>query len=283
MTESEWLEATDLTSLLLHLRLRKRPATSPRKLRLFACASLRHIDHLLPDERLRGAIAAVERFCDDGERLGDMRDARTAVLELQQRFHRPLSAEESSWLWKTNSSCRIQTLLNRVDAANQPAFLAVVAARALTTMPRSRSDQRLSGQIARWVSDYSAMAATRVNRTTGKGEHKYPLSTLRDIFGNPFRPLTIDSAWCAWNDGTVVKLAQAIYTERELPSGYLSVGRLAILADALEDAGCTNNEILAHCRGPGPHVQGCWVVDLLLGTTGLNGLDQDSTRRRRKE
>lgn len=88
---------------------------------------------------------------------------------------------------------------------------------------------------------------------------------LRDIFGNPFRPVTIDPAWTTWNNCTVVKLAEAIYQDRDLPSGCLDAGRMAILADALEDAGCSDEDILPHCRGPGPHVRGCWVVDLLLG------------------
>ena len=82
---------------------------------------------------------------------------------------------------------------------------------------------------------------------------------LRDIFGLlPFRPVTIAPAWAIWNDATVVKLAQGIYDDR-------AVGRLPILADALEEAGCDNADILTHCRQPGPHVRGCWVVDLLLG------------------
>jgi hypothetical protein len=61
-----------------------------------------------------------------------------------------------------------------------------------------------------------------------------------------------------WNDGTVIKIAQAIYNERAFE-------RLPILADALEDAGCDNADILRHCREPGEHMRGCWVVDLLLG------------------
>lgn len=77
---------------------------------------------------------------------------------------------------------------------------------------------------------------------------------LRDIFGNPFRPTTLDQSWLT---STVTALAHAIYQER-------AFDRLPILADALEDAGCTNQEILAHCRGPGPHARGCWAVDLLL-------------------
>jgi hypothetical protein len=81
---------------------------------------------------------------------------------------------------------------------------------------------------------------------------------LRDLIGNPFRPLNIDPSWLSWRDGTIPKMAQAIYDE-------YAFDRLPILADALEDAGCTDVAILEHCRGEGPHVRGCWVVDLLLG------------------
>jgi hypothetical protein len=82
---------------------------------------------------------------------------------------------------------------------------------------------------------------------------------LRCIVADPFRPVpSIAGSWLAWNGGAVYKLAEAIYEER-------AFDRLPILADALEDAGCTDAAILDHCRGPGPHVRGCWVVDLLLG------------------
>jgi hypothetical protein len=85
------------------------------------------------------------------------------------------------------------------------------------------------------------------------------------IFGNPFRPVSLDLAVLTWNDATVVRLAQAAYDERHLPAGTLDNGRLAVLADALEEAGCTSEDVLGHLRGPGPHVRGCWAVDLLLG------------------
>jgi hypothetical protein len=61
-----------------------------------------------------------------------------------------------------------------------------------------------------------------------------------------------------WNDGTIAKLAEAIYEE-------WAFDRLPILADALEEAGCTSEELLTHCRAGGEHVRGCWAVDLLLG------------------
>ena len=86
-----------------------------------------------------------------------------------------------------------------------------------------------------------------------------PNDLIRDIWGNPFRQVSIAAGTVlAWNDGAVHKLAQAIYDARALD-------RLPLLADALEDAGCTDADILGHCRGGGEHVRGCWVVDLLLG------------------
>jgi hypothetical protein len=88
---------------------------------------------------------------------------------------------------------------------------------------------------------------------------------VRDIFGNPFRPVAIAPAVLSWNDAVVVRLAQAAYQERHLPAGTLDNGRLAVLADALEEAGCTDAGILGHLRGPGPHVRGCWAVGLCLG------------------
>jgi hypothetical protein len=89
---------------------------------------------------------------------------------------------------------------------------------------------------------------------------------LRCMFGPlPFRAAAIDPAVLAWNDGLVVRMATAIYEERSLPDGTLDVARLGVLADALEEAGCTDAEVLAHLRSPGPHYRGCFALDLLLG------------------
>ena len=87
-------------------------------------------------------------------------------------------------------------------------------------------------------------------------ERVFQSAILRDIC-NPYRPVTIPAALLKWNDRAVIRIAQAIYDER-------AFDRLPILADALEDADCDDADILSHCRGPGPHVRGCWVVDLLL-------------------
>jgi hypothetical protein len=71
----------------------------------------------------------------------------------------------------------------------------------------------------------------------------------------------------AWNAGAVRRLAEAAYAERQLPAGALDPARLAVLADALEEAGLTDAELLHHLRGPGPHVRGCFAVDAVLGKT----------------
>jgi hypothetical protein len=89
-------------------------------------------------------------------------------------------------------------------------------------------------------------------------EHAQQCVILRDIVVSPFRPARVDPAWLDWEGGTVPRLAAAAYEER-------AFDRLPILADALEEADCTDADILGHLRGPGPHVRGCWVLDLLLG------------------
>lgn len=93
-------------------------------------------------------------------------------------------------------------------------------------------------------------------------ERKAQADLLLDSFGSPFHPVVVEPSWLT---PTVVALAQAAYDERELPSGHLDPARLAVLADALEDAGATNAELLGNLRGPGPHVRGYHAVDLLLG------------------
>jgi hypothetical protein len=89
---------------------------------------------------------------------------------------------------------------------------------------------------------------------------------VRDIFSNPFRLLpSLPLAVLAWNDGTVRRIAEGIYQERRMPEGTLETARLGILADAMLDAGCDIEDMLAHCRQQEGHVRGCWVIDLLLG------------------
>jgi hypothetical protein len=117
------------------------------------------------------------------------------------------------------------------------------------------------------VSSYTYGALGRLSKTAAK-EDRLQSQHLRDIMGNPFRPLPPKRGkrqweeklrgWRTWHSGTIPKLAQAIYQDR-------AFDQMPILADALEEAGCDNADILAHLRGPGPHMRGCWILDLLLG------------------
>ncbi len=111
---------------------------------------------------------------------------------------------------------------------------------------------RLAASVAGWD------GVEHFSRGQEEVHKKYQCGLLRCVRGNPFRTVTLDPAWLAWNDGTVPKMAAVLYEER-------AFDRLPQLADALEDAGCTDAAILDHCRGGGEHVRGCWVVDLLLG------------------
>jgi hypothetical protein len=96
----------------------------------------------------------------------------------------------------------------------------------------------------------------------GDREPPAQAALLRDIFGNPFRAVRFNPAL---RIPTVTSLCQAAYEECSLPSGDLDATRLAMLADALEQSGCTSADILDHLRAPGPHVRGCWAVDVVLG------------------
>jgi hypothetical protein len=80
---------------------------------------------------------------------------------------------------------------------------------------------------------------------------------LRCLFGNPYRPVTCDPAWRTWDDGCVPKIARAVYAGRRFED-------LPVLGDALLDAGCDEETVLEHCRRPGEHARGCWLLDLLL-------------------
>ena len=98
-------------------------------------------------------------------------------------------------------------------------------------------------------------ATLHAARAKSRSEQRSQTKLLHDIFGNPFRPVVFDPAW---RSESAVALASALYADR-------AFDRLPILADALEEAGCERSDILNHCRGPGPHVRGCWAVDLVLG------------------
>jgi hypothetical protein len=116
------------------------------------------------------------------------------------------------------------------------------------------SNVACSGDIRRVVVDVLRLVL-EADRWDRRGGGPAYAGVARCVFGNPFRPAVLDPSWLT---PTVVALAEGIGADR-------AFDRLPILADALEDAGCADRAVLDHCRSPGPHVRGCWALDLLLG------------------
>jgi hypothetical protein len=107
----------------------------------------------------------------------------------------------------------------------------------------------------RWARD-AILVNFRASHSLDGDEIRAQATLARDLFGPlPFRPVALSPEW---RTDTAVALARQMYESRDF-------GAMAILADALQDAGCDSADVLDHCRGPGPHVRGCWVVDLVLG------------------
>jgi hypothetical protein len=233
MTEDEWLTCPTVRPLLRYLRRREAvPQPGRRRLRLFACACCRHLEKegLAFDEPLRQALKVAE---DDA-------DGRLHWRRLNQACaHAEEARRGGVWMEAPAELAFAATMLDPGDAASRTAD-AAAEVYAWMCVPRE---------------SYEA-ARARVETAF--------VRYLRDIFGNPFRTVSVNPAWLRWHDRAVPKLARAFYDER-------AFDRLSVLADALEEAGCTDAGLLGHCRGPGPHAKGCWVVDLLLGKGWLGG------------
>jgi hypothetical protein len=118
------------------------------------------------------------------------------------------------------------------------------------SVPHSRVLRQLTPAHA--LSVRSAIASVALD---GVAERQHQAHLIRCIFDSIYRPVVLEPAWLS---SDVVALAQGIYGDK-------AFDRMPILADALQDAGCENEAILSHCRGDGPHVRGCWVIDALLG------------------
>jgi hypothetical protein len=238
MTETEWLACTDPKSMLVFL---EEGRASERKLRLFACACVRRIWGQLKDPRSQRAVEVAERYADSQCELEEMGEACESAWDV---IHDLEQTDGDDWPEQVEYAA--------ADAAAQASCIGDAdcpyLCRAVDTT-RSVTDLARYAMLAAGP-DSDAPAAE-------KAEQRIHASLLHDIF-NPFRPVRLSRAWLAWEGGTAPKIAQGIYADH-------AYERLPILADALEEAGCTNTDILSHCRSAGPHVRGCWVIDLLLG------------------
>ena len=110
--------------------------------------------------------------------------------------------------------------------------------------------------VTRAMESQAAWEAVRIGQQDGAARSGDLCELIRELFGNPFRPLVVDPSWLQWRDGLVVHMARTIHEQRCFDD-------LSILADALEEAGCDHPDLLSHCRRPGGHVPGCWALDLL--------------------
>jgi hypothetical protein len=218
--EEEWQEATDPERMLNILKKN----ASNRKLILLMCGYAKRVVQFVP-ETVREVGEYVEKYADglvpDDEEVHEKHDSLMRAAVNDPAPHATYAV---------------------VDSLRQGCFDMIGQALWI-------------GECVEWgvmegkgLESYHT-AAVKIEEATIQA------SLVRDIFGNPFRPVALDPRW---QTETVVLLAQGIYADK-------AFDRIPILADALEDAGCDNADILNHCRGEGPHVRGCWVVDLVLG------------------
>jgi hypothetical protein len=216
MTEAEWLTCEYPETMLKHIR-----SKNLRKCRLFACATC---------ERLRPLVTAVGfKVLDVAERFADGLATQDEIKAAQP--------SEPGWSMAFGTT---------KDAGSAVAFT-VELLEEMYDDPEKKEDNLVGCLFAyRWA----AMATNDV-----PAEWRHQSNLLRDIFGNPFRPVAFSIEWLT---DTALSLARQMYESRDFSA-------MPILADALQDAGCDNENVLNHCRERGEHVRGCWVVDLVLG------------------
>jgi hypothetical protein len=227
MTESEWLTSTDPQSMLELLQSSGK--ASDRKLRLFAVSCCRRIWAFLLDSRSRESLEVSERYADGLANREQLARAWEAAMAAARVLGHPPAYAVAS-----------------VTSSGDP------SSTTSSTAARAAGPSGIPPWEVRATAEFQAERAIQAN-------------LLRDIFSNPFQPPPVrDPTWLTWNNGLVQRLAQVAYDDRLLPSGLLDPTHLAVLSDALLDAGCSaDHELLAHLRGPGPHVRGCWAVDCL--------------------
>lgn len=198
---------------------------SDRQLRLFVCACCR----MLWDDRwphsTRRAIEVAERFADGLVNPSSLNNARSEACRVSQEWH-----HRNNHL-PFDDPRRKET--RRLHFATIATELGISMHSLRVTAP--------------WQDEGVRPVASKLLRCIVR----YPTDASEDQLIS-CTPLVTD-------------IARAGYEKRVLPSGHLESARLAVLSDALEEAGCTSVTILEHLRTPGPHVRGCWAVDLILG------------------
>jgi hypothetical protein len=256
MSEAQWLKATDPSRMYRHLG----EQASLRKLRLFACACVRRFAHQLPDERSRRALEVGELYADGLADRPEMAEAeRGARQALDEACAYANQVREARW---AQAGCgpldqpSIYEVTERQEPARPEAEAAL--AEAAYCLAATRWERRALRRAPWLVVTAAGLLAQGDTRVAERQERRRQCDLLREVFGNPFAPTPFDRRRLGGLGRGVRMLAQSIYEER-------AFDELPVLADALEEAGCNNSEILNHCRQQGEHLRGCWVLDLLLG------------------
>ncbi|AMV26429.1 hypothetical protein VT84_18670 [Gemmata sp. SH-PL17] len=222
MTKVKWLKCFDPHELLEFLV----KEASERKLRLFACACCRRALHLVSDDRLPPLVQVAENLAEGPIKAKELKRAFRVFSESEQS---DTGRSHSNLVFAIHSA-----LKSPID-------------RGYFGLGESASCA-FGWAVGNGLNDTQYLEATQQER-------RQQATLIRDIFGNPFRPVTFSSEW---RTDTGLSLARQMYDSRNFSA-------MPILADALQDAGCDNDNILDHCRSEGPHVRGCWVIDLVLG------------------
>jgi hypothetical protein len=231
MNETSWLCCTD-PGLLLRFHERQ---LSARKLRLFACACTRRVWPLLMRESARNAVLTAERYADGEVGRGELQSAKVAV-------RKALGATPLGTPWEEALMAALQATTEEIGS-----YSAATCARSAAVA----LDAAWRQQFAR-----ADLAPDKERMHLGApDECAWQCQILRDLV--PYHAAALDPAWLLWEGGQVLSLARTVYEERRWQD-------LPVLADALEEAGCRDEQILEHCRGPGPHVRGCWLVDQII-------------------
>jgi hypothetical protein len=233
MTESEWLACADLHSLLEYVSLT--PSERKRRLSLVACAG--RLPRTLICPEIEEAVGLVSRLAEGAGRSEDADILYIAMMDRASEFS-PLALTDVAKAQAEVAAAIVgETIPWRVW------MLAHVVGMAVGT-PFDETGRK---QVFVWTPELTEAI---------QKEQQAASEILRDIYGRLlFRPVSLDPSWLT---SDVVALAEGIYAEN-------AFDRMPILADALQDAGCDSPDILNHCRQPGKHVRGCWVVDMLTG------------------
>lgn len=236
MTESEWLNCSDSYAMLDYLT-----SGSDRCFRLFACACARRIWHLLGDERSRQAVLVAERFADGGATRDELKRAHARAQALTKKLER-----ETQWVACFAAGAAQSTAYCRPKRYSEfeSRSCAVSASDSAVLAAASAANNGLVGEEA------------NVRYAQGeRSERAAQAPLLRDIFGNPLRAAVVPAD--SRRTATVLAAARRIYDSRAFEE-------MPVLADLLKAAGCDESELLGHLRDGGPHVLGCWAVDLIL-------------------